>query len=421
MEWIKLYLTETISLLNEMSPYLLFGFLIAGILYVYFPADKIYRYMGKNNILSVVNSSLLGVPLPLCSCGVIPTAVSFYKNGASKASTVSFLISTPQTGVDSIFVTYSMLGLPFAILRPIIAFITGIFGGILTLFFDKEKKIVNQKRPIVQQEFKKENKIKRMFKYAFVDFIQDIQKWLVIGILLAGLIAVLVPKDFFTNYVSNDFVGMLLMLIVAIPLYVCATSSVPIAAVLMMKGLSPGAALVFLMAGPATNITTITILYNVFGLRSTLSYLFSIITGALVFGLLINQFLPTEWFSFTSSMHAMHQHQHGLPVWLGIVSSIILMALLANGFYNYYKNNKITKNNLINPEGITTIYANVGGLSCNNCKISVDKNIRSLDGIKNVEIDLKTGKTIIVGTNIDNKKLKKTVEELGYTFNEEEK
>ncbi len=179
------------------------------------------------------------MPLPLCSCGVIPTGISFYKHGASKASTVSFLISTPQTGVDSIFVTYSMLGLPFAVIRPIVAFITGLFGGVVT------KKIDPQRDDQVMQNNESNDempsgifpKIKEMFRYSFLEFLQDISNWLVIGLLIAAFISVIVPDDFFAGRIPNHIVGMIAILIVSIPVYICATASVPVAAVLMLKGL----------------------------------------------------------------------------------------------------------------------------------------------------------------------------------------
>ena len=132
MEFLSKYFIALVDLFNQMAPYLLIGFFLAGVLHVYLPKDKISKYLGKDNIVSVINAALIGIPLPLCSCGVIPTGISFYKNGASKGSSVSFLISTPQTGVDSILVTYSLLGLPYAIIRPIAALITGIFGGGIT-------------------------------------------------------------------------------------------------------------------------------------------------------------------------------------------------------------------------------------------------------------------------------------------------
>jgi len=232
------FFNELYFLTMEMAPYLLLGFMIAGILYGFFPKNKVQKYLGKNNLRSVINASLLGIPLPLCSCGVIPTGVSFHQNGASKGAAVSFLISTPQTGVDSIMVTYSLLGLPFAVLRPIIAFFTGIFGGWYTNRL--VKKNPHEEGSIHQiEEHRNYNslyqRVYSMMKYAFVDFLQDIMRWLVIGLIIAAAISIALPDDFFTTYIGNNYLSILLVLAASVPLYVCATGSVPIAAVLLMK------------------------------------------------------------------------------------------------------------------------------------------------------------------------------------------
>ena len=241
-----------------MAPYLILGFLIAGILKVLVPANIMTKYLGKSNTSSVINASLFGIPLPLCSCGVLPTGISLYKNGASKGSSVSFLISTPQTGVDSILVTWSMLGLPLAIIRPITAFFTGVAGGILTNKFDSTR--LSIKTEVNQEKKSKGSSLREIFRYAFIEMVDDIAKWLVIGLLIAAFITVAVPDEFFNEFNITGLTGMVLILVVSIPLYICATASVPIAAVLLLKGLSPGAILVFLMAGPATNAATITVI-----------------------------------------------------------------------------------------------------------------------------------------------------------------
>ena len=238
MDYIKSFGTELFIILTEMAPYLMLGFIFAGLLHLLFPKKRVRKYMGQNNFKSIFNAALLGVPLPLCSCGVIPTGISFYKHGASKASTVSFLISTPQTGVDSIFVTYSMLGLPLAIIRPIVAFVTGLFGGLITKKIDPEKAETVLQNNENGDELPKGllPKIKEMFRYSFIDFLQDISNWLIIGLLIAALISVIVPDDFFADKIPNDFLGMLVILVISIPVYICATASVPVAAVLMLKG-----------------------------------------------------------------------------------------------------------------------------------------------------------------------------------------
>ncbi len=414
------YLIALWELTIEMSPYLLLGFFIAGILYVYFPKDKVARYLGKNNLRSAINASLIGVPLPLCSCGVIPTGISFYKNGASKGSSVSFLISTPQTGVDSILATYALLGLPLAIIRPIIALITGILGGLVTNIVDSrqqeeqvlpsESHQINKSRILTRSE-----KWKAMLHYAFVEFLQDISKWLIIGLLLAALMAVLIPDDFFTSYLGNEYLSMAIVLLSSIPLYVCATGSVPIAAVLLMKGLSPGAAIVFLMAGPATNAATITVIGNVMGRKALFSYMSSIIGGALFFGIIVNEFLPRAW--FTDYMVHIHDGHgtHLIPHWLSIGSAIVLILLLINGYIQkYFKIGRSITTEKDNDMAEKTV--KVSGMTCNHCKANVQSNLSTIPGIENIDIDLATGTVTMKGEDINLGEVKSKVEGIGYQY-----
>lgn len=403
-----------------MAPWLILGFLIAGILHAFFPEGKINNLLGKSNFKSVIRAALIGVPLPLCSCGVIPTGVSIHKNGASKGAAVSFLISTPQTGVDSIMVTYSLLGLPFAIVRPIVAFLTGILGGALTNKFEPENDITTNKFGQVKNEktiynFKTFTKI---FRYAFGDLLSDIAKWLVIGLMLAALIAVLVPDDFFVSYIHNDFIGMLILLAIGVPLYVCATSSVPIAAVLMMKGVSPGAALVFLMAGPATNAATITVIGNSMGKKTMYLYLFSIISGALLSGLFIDTLLPREW--FTGAMSHIHEgHNHDLlPMWLRITSGFAITLLLLNIFIQKFYKRYFSqiKTGSANNYDMNSIKVYVRGMTCSHCKMNVETNLKKINGIDNSFADLDSQTVTITGNNIDLNKVKETVEGIGYKF-----
>lgn len=420
---IQRFVTEIIGLVNEMSPYLLFGLLIAGLMHVFFPAKVMERYIGKKNFKSVVNASLFGIPLPLCSCGVIPTGVSLYKNGASKGSAISFLISTPQTGVDSIMVTYSLLGLPFAILRPIIAFITGITGGYFANKIEKEEyseKSTSKNNDKCAIEYQHSNRFFRVMRYAFLTLFQDLQKWLLVGILLAGLIAIAVPDDFFSNYINNSLWGMLIMLLLAIPMYICATASVPIAAIMMLKGLSPGAALVFLMAGPATNIATLTVIAKVFGNKSVFIYLTVIIFSSLFFGLLIDNILPREW--FIGGIEPMHNHSHILPEWISISSSILLGILFIIGFYQKYfrkhllyrlkKRASITK---LKSQSLNSTTIIIEGMSCNHCKQSVEDRLRSIDGIYNVVANIENKEVEIDGT-FDIEVIKAAIDEIGYEF-----
>ena len=415
------FIFDFIEIVNEMSPYLMLGFFFAGLLHVFFPKQKISKFMGGNNTKAAINASLLGIPLPLCSCGVIPTGVSFYKHGASKGSTISFMTSTPQTGIDSILVTYSLLGLPFAFIRPAVALVTGIFSGIFTNFLNREKIVEN--KPIKKLEKEKKtklpDKIKEMFSYAFGEFLQDISNWLVLGLILAAIISVFVPDEFFSSYHGNDFLGKIIILVAAVPLYVCATASVPIAAVLILKGISPGAALVFLMAGPATNAATITLIANTLGKRPLVAYLLTIISGALVFGTIIDNFLPASWFYLAAdSSSAVHEHEM-LPQWIKVSSTIILGGLILLGYWKkFFKPLKnIEQTNIQGTDKEWNII--VEGMTCNHCKANVENAIRSVKGVENVQIDLSSGKVSIAGNSVDHRKVLNEVEGVGYNIKDE--
>jgi uncharacterized membrane protein YraQ (UPF0718 family)/copper chaperone CopZ len=422
--YILQYLTALWQLTVEMAPYLLLGFFIAGLLYVYFPKERITRYLGKSNLASVFNAAMVGIPLPLCSCGVIPTGISLYKHGASKGSSVSFLISTPQTGVDSIMATYALLGLPFAIIRPIIALVTGIAGGLATNMGAKDTHTaaVENAEPASPAALKG-HKLSRMLHYAFVEFLQDIAKWLIIGLLIAALIAVLVPANFFSAYVDNDLLSMLIVLVASVPLYVCATGSVPIAAVLLMKGLSPGAAIVFLMAGPATNAATMAVVGNVLGKRTLYTYLASIILGAIFFGLIVDHLLPRAWFTeMVPMVHEGHEH-HFLPQWLNVGSGILLIVLLINSYIQRYRKHRQFIAQPEKADGLSTLDDTamektvvVHGMTCNHCKMNVENNLKTVEGVKTIDVDLDTARVRLTGEHIDLDEVKKTVEGIGYEY-----
>jgi len=415
MEYLKDFINELYYITTDMAPYLLVGFFFAGLLYLLFPKKKVRQYMGRNRNGAVINASLFGVPLPLCSCGVIPTGLSFYRNGASKGSTVSFLISTPQTGIDSILVTYSMMGLPFALIRPFVALATGISGGFLT------NRITRKEKEEVQAETNNNGtlpsgffpRLKAMFRYAFVEFLQDIMGWLLIGLVIAALIAVFIPDDFFAGRAGNDMIEMLVILVAAIPVYICATASVPIAAVLLLKGLSPGAALVLLMAGPATNAATITMIAKVLGKKSLAGYLFSIISGALIFGFLINTFLPARWFEMPGYMMS-HNHEI-LPAWLSAGSAIVLVLLIINGYMKkFFRKDKKIVSRVPQGQADNIVTMNVKGMTCNHCKQSVENAALGVRGVESVDVDLGKGKLTLEGKDIDLDKIRKNIRSAGY-------
>ncbi|BDD07177.1 SO_0444 family Cu/Zn efflux transporter [Aureibacter tunicatorum] len=412
-KYIITFLTDFINILGEMSPYLLLGFFFAGLLYAFVPKSKIERYFNGSPFKSSVLASVFGIPLPLCSCGVIPTGTAFYKNGASKGGTVSFLISTPQTGVDSILATFSLMGLPFAIIRPLAALVTGISGGLITSTVTKEesKKATYHEQTVEQKTFSQ--KVIDVFQYGFVEFIQDISKWLVIGLVLAAIISALIPDNFFELLDLPAFVQMLLILVVSIPLYICATGSIPLAAVLILKGIGPGAAFVLLMAGPATNAATMTMIGKVLGRKSLFTYLGTIIAGALTFGLLIDYALPAHWFSNIAQQHLGHQHNTGLN-WIEASSAIILTALIINGYIQKYLKSKRNKTTQIKTNTMNSEIIKVDGMSCNHCKANVENNLNKMACVENTIVDLESKTVTVEGDRLEIENIKETINSLGY-------
>jgi len=395
---------EVAELFILIAPYLVMGFLISGLLYVFTSKEMITNNVGKPGLLSVIKASILGVPMPLCSCGVIPVATSMYKRGATKGSTLSFLISTPQTGVDSIILTWYQMGPQFAIIRPIIALITGILGGFIgENFSDKE----HQTTANISHEHQKKSLMDGL-KYTFITLPQDIINPLIKGILISALISILVPDDFFSSYQLPGIIAMLLIGLTSIPVYVCATASVPIAVSLIGKGLDPGAAFVFLMAGPATNAATISVIMNALGKKMIYIYIGVIFVSAIFFGSLINVFLDPESIPDTSS-----NHSHSLMWNMFSDVSVVLMILItiyAITSQIFSKTNKVKSKD--QTADLTLI---VKGMTCNHCKETATESIQSCDGVEKVMVDLDTGSALIYGKSIDETQIINSINSVGFS------
>ena len=379
-------------MLNEMSPYILLGFLIAGLMHAFVPQRTFARHLSGRGVKAVVKSALIGVPLPLCSCGVLPTAIAMRRNGASRAAATSFLIATPQTGVDSIAATWSLLGPAFAAVRPIAALLTAVLGGVLVGRFEEETPAASCQSGCeltdAPQGFAA--KCQAALRYGFVDLVGSIGSWLVAGLLIAALITVYVPADFFSVLGSKPLFSMIAVLIIAIPMYVCATGSIPIAMSLIMKGLSPGTAFVLLMAGPAANFASFTLISREMGRKAAVLYLVSIVCGAMAFGLAIDYLLPAEWFQIgPMHAHAGHAHMQG---WLPNVSSAVLVLMLLYTFIKRF----ITNQKTIKATTMTKEYTIIG-MNCSHCQATVTKSIAAVKGVSEVNVNLSTGIATVAG------------------------
>ena len=339
VDFVKVIISDFWTTVAEMSPYLLFGFFVAGILSVLVSQDLVEKHLGSRGFWSILKASILGVPLPLCSCGVIPVSMSLHKHGASKGSTIAFLLSTPQTGVDSIFVTYSLLGPILAVYRPVVALLTGLLGGTIVEVF--ERNAISENKPPEKctdeccAEGSKTNKFIKGLKYGFVTLPRDIGKAMLIGLIIAAIITAIVPDDFFAErLLGTGIFAMIIMMFLGIPVYVCATASIPIAAALISKGLTPGAALVFLITGPATNAAGFATILKVLGWRTALGYLFSVVICALGAGLSLDILFP----QLGTTVQA-HVHQMESSI-LGHISAVVLLLMLTFAILSGRKHEK---------------------------------------------------------------------------------
>ena len=391
---------------GEMSPYLLLGFLIAGVLHVFVPRRFYTRYLSKDNKWAVVWAALLGVPLPLCSCGVIPTAIGLRNEKASKGAVASFLIATPQTGVDSILATFSLLGLGFAVIRPVAALVSGICGGLLVNRLVKEDDVAAA--PADSCRVESGSRIWRVLRYAFFEMMQNIGGRLVIGLLVAALIQVAVPDEFFLHFGKQPLLQMLVILVVAVPMYICSTGSIPVAAALMLKGLSPGAALVMLMAGPAVNMASILVVRKALGGRFTAIYLLVIVGFSILFGLLVNAVGITV--RPMAAGDACCAAGAATPSLFRIICAIVLtlliiFALIMKLFERFSRKEAA-------PD--TAVYV-VEGMKCSHCEAAV---LRALDAVPGVESAQASAarKTLTVKGSAAEDAIRAAVEGAGYTF-----
>ncbi len=425
---------EIIHLINEMSPYLLLGFLLAGLMHSFIPGWYYTKFLAKKSFRSVINAALFGIPLPLCSCGVIPTAMSLRKEGASKGAVASFLIATPQTGVDSIIATFSLMGLPFAIVRPIAALLTAVFGGAMVNTTDdcKEKPVETNGK---HNDHKHEgfiDKLREALEYAYIEMMEDIGKWLVIGLVIAGLITVFVPAEMFAIFNGNTLASMLLVLCIALPMYLCATGSIPIAVALMMKGLTPGAALVLLMAGPACNFASMLVIRKVLGVRTLITYLASIIVGSIAFGYMIDYLQFNGIVNFLEHLTYQQACCTEGDGWFEWACTILMILMLVNAIVlpklglrkthhchchdeHHHDEDSCScgcESDECHSEQNVVKYI-VEGMNCNHCRMNAEKALQQVEGVESATVDLASKEAVVKGSATE-EQLKQAIEAIGF-------
>lgn len=335
MQLISTFINNLWAFLNDFSVYLLFGLLFAGVIKQFIPENFIKKQLGDKSASTILKSAIFGIPLPLCSCSVLPFASALKKDGASKSSVQTFLIATPITGVDSILATWGTLGGVFTIYRVLSSFVISIIAGFLTLFLKDEKRqtsfqsgfrftaqkpddftLLIKKTPIKLPFYK------RVYAYAFETLLKDIVKPLLMGMVVAALISTLFLDSLPSFIGDSKFLSYLLMLGISIPLYVCATASIPLGISFILAGFSPGAAFIFLTAGPASNMVTILVVKKLLGLKALGIYITSIVLGSLFFAFIMDFYFQNEIIDFTKQISTTEHIGE-----LKILSTIILLAL----------------------------------------------------------------------------------------------
>ena len=409
-----IFIQEIWSLCLDMSPYLLLGMLVSGLIFVFIDSSIIYRQIGDKDFISILKSTLFGIPLPLCSCGVIPVAATLRDSGASKGSTVSFLVSTPQTGVDSIFLTYGMLGPVFALFRPLAALFSGVFSGVIINKLDKD-----EHHHLPDQELKEtedQSLIERLrsgFNYGFISLPADIVVPLFQGLIVAAAISIFLPPDIIANhFAANKYLQFFMMLAISIPLYVCATASIPIAVALMAKGISPGAAFVFLMAGPATNASSIAVIKNILGKQTLYYYVMLIGVTAIVFGVLLDFFLMF----IPPTIPDIHHHEHG-GTFRTLLNSIFILVLVNAYLSRFRKDNEVSvEDTEESGESLEYLEMIVEGMTCGHCKESVESVVNSFNSVEEASVDLMSGKVALSGKGIELNMIKEKIISRGFSI-----
>ncbi len=355
--------------------------MVSGVIHAFVSEAFIRRHLGGSRFASVVKATLLGIPLPICSCGVIPLAAGLRKDGASRAATMSFLVSTPTTGADSIFVTYAFLGLAFAIIRPFAALLAGVLiGAVMLAIRDGEK--TAKSFPICQAKHSIPlvDRIAELFNYGFRVLPGDIGKTVLLGVCVGGVISAAVPEDISRNILSNPLVAYPLMLAVAVPVYVCATGSVPIVAAMMAKGLAPGAAMVFLIAGPATNTITLAFVAKSLGKKALVAYLWAITMVALGVG------IATDILISPSNAQSAALSGGKLPLWLRLPSAVVFLLLVAVSLKRKQKGIEGMRHSL-----------RVPAVSCKECRLTIKSALRRVPGVDQVVVCVDERKVFVDG------------------------
>jgi len=376
--------------LVDLAPWLLAGAAVAGLLHALVAPERLRRHLrGTPGVLKAVG---IGVPLPLCSCGVIPVGLGLKRHGASDGAVVAFLISTPQTGVDSILVTASLLGMPFALFKVVSAAATGVVGGLLTQAFGDAAEPLPVAAP--DGDSLPDRSLRGACRHA-VDLLQSIWRWLAAGVVVSAAIQTWAPDNGLAEIAAaGPLATMLITLAISLPLYVCATASVPIAASLVAAGLPTGAALVFLMAGPASNTATLGAVYRTLGGRALAIYVATLVVGSIALGLTFDALFPAAAAGVAAHVH---EHRHAGP-W-SAAAAVALLALL--GRFAWHDVRRAWQRRQARREqaaNLPSVEVDVAGMTCGNCTARLEQALRAAEGVTSAEVSLQPGRARVCGS-----------------------
>ncbi|MBC2606536.1 permease [Pelagicoccus albus] len=411
MEILSKLASHTWAMIAEMGPYLILGLAISALLHRFLKQAWIERLMGRRNLSSVLWGSVVGVPMPLCSCGVIPVTMSLHSRGASKGATVSFLTSTPQTGVDSFLATYGMLGPVFAIYKIIVAFVSGVLVGLTTDFFEKDQKAKSD-NSLASAQNAKQPTLRESLRYGFYTMPGDLASALLIGFVLAGLISAFAPEEMLGNLPGGALSAILLTTLISVPFYICSTGSIPLALALVHSGLPISAALVLLIAGPATNIATITTVRKVLGGRSTLIYVTGVVLASWIAAAIYHFFISSS----TLGHHQM-DHVMELPLWKHIGGAALLALLVFPHFRQRFTSSQPHDHDHFEPETMSQQHKlSIQGMNCSHCENSVRNGLASLPNTEVLSVDKANSSAVIKSDSFDEELVREKVVSLGFEY-----
>ena len=374
MDLIQLFLLSLWTSTEAIAPWLLFGFALSGLMRAFLPPSVAQKHLSSLDPWAPIKAALLGIPMPLCRCSVVPVSAHLQKSGAGAPASIAFMTSSPSTGLDSVMASAGLFGWPFAFLRVFFAGIAGVLSG----YSVRQKNCVPAIPLGLSPSQSFGNRLKGGMVYAFGDLIRDTRKWLIIGLLLGALVEISLPDQWIRQYLQNNISSYFAVILLSIPMYACSTGSLPLAAALMGKGLGIGSVFLFLTFGPATNMSTLSFVFGTFGARVAWRWLGTFSILALTMAMIMDQVLPQTWFPFVHS----HHHIHDQESLVGAISTLIFLGLIVKswihpgGIVRGHQHQQQSQESKMNKYTFS-----VPDMSCGNCARSIENRLGESNSI----------------------------------------